>query len=58
MLPSVNFTQTQAYKYLSDHLVEISDKHLRELFAEDPNRFEKFSIKFNDILFRLFEEPH
>ena len=50
MLPSVNFTQTQAYKYLSDHLVEISDKHLRELFAEDPARFEKFSIQFNDIL--------
>ncbi|WP_207533835.1 glucose-6-phosphate isomerase [Desertivirga arenae] len=50
MLPTVNFTQTQAYKYLSDHLVEISDKHLRELFAEDPSRFEKFSIQFNDIL--------
>ena len=50
MLPTVNFTQTQAYKYLSDHLVEISDKHLRELFAEDPTRFEKFSIQFNDIL--------
>lgn len=50
MLPTVNFTQTQAYKYLSDHLVEISDKHLRDLFAEDPSRFEKFSIQFNDIL--------
>jgi len=50
MLPSVNFTQTQAYKYLSDHLVEISDKHLRELFAEDPARFDKFSIQFKDIL--------
>ncbi|WP_256011204.1 glucose-6-phosphate isomerase [Desertivirga xinjiangensis] len=50
MLPTINFTQTQSYQYLSDHLVEISDKHLRDLFAEDPQRFEKFSIEFKDIL--------
>ena len=50
MLPTINFTQTQSYQYLSDHLVEISDKHLRDLFAEDPQRFEKFSIEFRDIL--------
>jgi len=50
MLPTINFTQTQAYQYLSDHLVEVSDKHLRDLFAEDPKRFEKFSIEFNNIL--------
>jgi len=50
MLPTINFTQTPAYQYLSDHLVEISDKHLRDLFAEDPMRFEKFSLQFGDIL--------
>lgn len=50
MLPNITFTDTKSYQYLSDHLVDISDKHLRELFAEDPARFEKFSIEFNDIL--------
>lgn len=50
MLPKVNFTDTKSYKYLSDHLIDISEKHLKELFAEDPSRFEKFSIEFNDIL--------
>lgn len=50
MLPKINFTETQAYQYLSDHLVEVSDKHLRDLFSEDPQRFEKFSLEFNNIL--------
>ncbi len=50
MLPKINFTQTQAYQYLSDHLVEISEQHLRDLFASDPQRFQKFSVTFNDIL--------
>lgn len=50
MLSKVNFTETPAYEYLSNHLVDIADKHLRDLFKEDPKRFEKFSIQFNDIL--------
>src|SRR5690606_35520309 len=50
MLPKVNFTDTKSYQYLSDHLIDISEKHLKELFAEDPSRFEKLSIEFNDIL--------
>lgn len=50
MLPKVNFTDTKSYQYLSDHLIDISEKHLKDLFAEDPSRFEKFSIEFNDIL--------
>lgn len=50
MLPKINFTQTQAYKYLSDHFAETSSQHLRDLFAQDPDRFNKFSVRFNDIL--------
>lgn len=50
MLPKVNFTDTKSYQYLSDHLIDISERHLKDLFAEDPARFEKFSIEFNDIL--------
>ncbi|HWV73738.1 MAG TPA: glucose-6-phosphate isomerase [Pseudosphingobacterium sp.] len=51
MLPKVNFTETDAYSYLSNHYINIAPKHLRDLFAYDPNRFEKFSIAFEDILF-------
>ena len=50
MLNSTNFTQTPAFKKLKAHHKTISKKHLKELFAEDSNRFKKFSIKFNDIL--------
>ncbi|MFC6103182.1 glucose-6-phosphate isomerase [Olivibacter domesticus] len=51
MLPKINFTETDAYSYLSNHYINIAPKHLRDLFAYDPNRFEKFSIAFEDILF-------
>ncbi|MCD0486989.1 glucose-6-phosphate isomerase [Pedobacter sp. MC2016-14] len=50
MFPSVNFTETEAYKYLADHFIDINEKSLKDLFAEDPARFEKFSLVFEDIL--------
>ncbi|ADY53230.1 glucose-6-phosphate isomerase [Pseudopedobacter saltans DSM 12145] len=50
MLSKINFTETQAYEYLAHHMMDMSEKHLRDLFKEDPKRFEKFSIQFNDIL--------
>ncbi len=50
MLPTINFTETQAYKYLADHFIDINTKNLQELFAEDPERFQKFTILFDDIL--------
>src|SRR3546814_543636 len=51
MLPRINFTATQAYKYLSNHYVDMAPKHLTELFAADEGRFAKFSVTFGDILF-------
>ncbi|MFN3849747.1 MAG: glucose-6-phosphate isomerase [Spirosomataceae bacterium] len=50
MLPSVNFTQTASFRKLKTHQRTISKKTIKELFAEDKNRFRKFSVKFNDIL--------
>lgn len=50
MFPEINFTETKTYQYLSDHLVEITETHLRDLFAEDAGRYEKFSIKLDDII--------
>ena len=50
MLNSTNFTKTSAFKKLKAHHRTISKKHLKELFADDKNRFKKFSVSFNDIL--------
>ncbi len=40
-----------AFKALSEHWETVHKLHMRDLFNEDPLRFEKFSLKFNDILF-------
>lgn len=50
MLPTINFTETQAYKYLADHFIDVNAKNLKTLFSEDPERFQKFTILFDDIL--------
>jgi len=50
MLPTINFTETEAYKYLADHFIDINEKSLKDLFTEDNARFEKFSLLFEDIL--------
>jgi glucose-6-phosphate isomerase len=50
MLPSINPTETTAWKKLSAHYLEMQAVHMRDLFAEDPQRFEKFHLMMNDIL--------
>ncbi|MBD1392829.1 glucose-6-phosphate isomerase [Mucilaginibacter glaciei] len=50
MLPNIDFTSTQSYKYLTDHYLDILTKNLKDLFAADSQRFEKFSLHFEDIL--------
>lgn len=50
MLPNIDLTSTQAYKYLTDHYIDIVAKSLKELFDADSERFEKFSLQFEDIL--------
>ncbi len=51
MLPDVNFTTTQAYKYLADHFIDMEEKKVKDLFASDPDRFKKFLLQFEDILY-------
>jgi len=51
MLPNTDFTTTQSYKYLADHYIDIVSKSLKELFEIDNQRFTKFSLQFEDILF-------
>src|SRR5690606_14053733 len=50
MLPKIDFTTTQAYRYLADHYIDINAYSLKELFEQDPHRFEKFSLSLGDIL--------
>lgn len=50
-LSKTNPTETRAWQLLKEHYDQIKDKHLRQWFKEDPQRFDKFSIQFNDILF-------
>jgi glucose-6-phosphate isomerase len=50
MLPNIDFTTTQSYKYLADHYIDIASKSLKSLFETDNERFTKFSLQFEDIL--------
>lgn len=43
-------TKSYAWKSLLDHQRMVSKKHLRDLFAENPKRFEMLSIRFGDLL--------
>ena len=50
MLANHRFTDLPAYSQLKAHYETISDRHLRDLFAEDPDRFPRFTRQFEDIL--------
>ncbi|MDO9578720.1 MAG: glucose-6-phosphate isomerase [Candidatus Cloacimonadales bacterium] len=49
-LKTINPTQTEAWKKLFEHFKEMKSVQMRDLFANDPERFTKFSLKFNNIL--------
>ena len=40
-----------AWKALQAHKQEIENHHMRDLFAQDAQRFERFSLQFQDLLF-------
>ncbi|UBM59212.1 glucose-6-phosphate isomerase [Marinilongibacter aquaticus] len=50
MLKSIDFTQTSAFKTLKSHKKTIDKSTIKSLFEEDPKRFNKFSLRFQDIL--------
>ncbi|MBX2992776.1 MAG: glucose-6-phosphate isomerase [Bacteroidetes bacterium] len=43
-------TKSKAWKALAAHHTKMADKHMRVMFARDPQRFEKFSMKTCGIL--------
>ena len=50
MLPKIDFSTTQAFKYLTDHYISLSEQSLKDLFESDSERFSKFSLYLGDIL--------
>lgn len=49
--------QSPAWLALQAHQPVMAQQHLRELFQKDPQRFEKFSLLFNDILMDYAKQP-
>lgn len=43
-------TESKAWKALAAHHGSMAQLHMRDLFARDANRFEKFSLQFDGIL--------
>jgi glucose-6-phosphate isomerase len=50
MFPNHNPTATTAWQKLEVQFLTLQATHLRTLFEEDPERFNKFHIRFEDIL--------
>ena len=50
MLNNINPTQTKSWQNLSDHYAKINSIRMKDLFNREPERFKKFSLRFNDIL--------
>ncbi|NCN22835.1 MAG: glucose-6-phosphate isomerase, partial [Gallionella sp.] len=44
-------TQSTAWKALSVHYTTIQPQRMRQMFQDDPARFDKFSIKLGSLLF-------
>lgn len=50
MLKSIPFNRTLAYQKLLAHFETVQTAQIKDLFQEDPARFEQFSLRFEDIL--------
>ncbi len=50
MLDKINPAKTKAWKKLTVHYSEMKNRHMKDLFIEDNNRFSNFSVQFEDIL--------
>ncbi len=50
MLPKINPAATDAWKRLAAHREALEGVHMKTLFAQDPHRFERFAVRFEEIL--------
>jgi glucose-6-phosphate isomerase len=51
MLPKINPTATASWQSLNDHYAEMKGVKMKDLFAGDTGRFNRFNIESGDILF-------
>ncbi|MDB5201081.1 MAG: glucose-6-phosphate isomerase [Ferruginibacter sp.] len=51
MFPKTDPTTTNAWQALEKHFPLFENVHMKDLFFNDEDRFEKFSLQFEDILF-------
>ena len=49
-LPKVNPSQTAAWQQIQSHFEKMQATSMKDLFASDANRAEKFHIQWNDFL--------
>ena len=61
--PLSELTESPAWKALREHQAKIAPLQMRDLFAQDADRFNKFSLRYDDILLdvsknRVTEETH
>jgi glucose-6-phosphate isomerase len=50
MLGRIRPGKTRAWEELADHFQQIKNVHMKDLFAKDPQRFDKFSVRMGNIL--------
>lgn len=50
MFPTIKPVETVAWRLLTAHFLEMQATTLRDLFASDPERFNKYHLQLNDIL--------
>ncbi len=51
MLEKKNPVRTAAWKALKAHFSVMKDRQMKDLFIEDPDRFQKYSVRFENMLF-------
>jgi len=50
VLPRINPVETIAWQKLQSHYEQMKSVRMRDLFDADPQRFQKFSLRFEDLL--------
>ena len=50
MFPNINPTSTKSWRKLTKHHKAVKDTPMKMLFAENPQRFDQLSLRFEDIL--------
>lgn len=51
MLPKINPASTTAWQLLHHHANELRHKHMKDMFREDPDRYKKFALCLDEMVF-------